>query len=262
VGYIGAAEYSSFVMAYLENHLVDKIEEALNSIAAERGIQVVGKVRPIIYSNYDRGRLQTFIEGKVDFVQDYVERVVDNYTRLNAYLHRLQIERADDVWRELLDQMQSWAYSYFLSKNFVAGEDTLEIAKTQATEAAVTILDAHFPYDVEFSPWARVLLIHTCQRYIRKAIRKSEIPSKKVVSIDLVSELTGSVEKNPELSGEVKLDIIKAIENLPETRRQVIVMLYFEGKSPKEISESLNKSVGAIYSLHFNALNELRKILM
>lgn len=249
-------------MEYSENHLIDKIEETLNSITIERGSQLVAKVRPVIYSNYDRGRLQAFIEGKDDFIEEYIERVVDNYTILSPYLHRLQIERDNDAWRELLDQMQSWAYSYFLRKNFVPGEDTLEIAKTQATEAAITILDAHFPYDVEFSPWARVLLIHTCQRYIRKAIRKSEIPSKKVVSIDLVSELTGSLEKNPELSGEVKLDIIKAVEELPEARRQVIVMLYFEGKSPKEISQSLKKSVGAIYSLHFNALNELRKILI
>ncbi|MGD8455294.1 MAG: sigma-70 family RNA polymerase sigma factor [Anaerolineales bacterium] len=249
-------------MAYSENHLIEKIEEVLNSITSERDSQLVSKVKPIIHSNYDRGRLQAFIEGKDDFIEDYVKRVIENYSRLSSYLHQLQIERDDDVWRELLDQMQSWAYSYFLRKNFVPGEDTLEIAKTQATEAAITILDAHFPYDVEFSPWARVLLIHTCQRYIRKAIRKSEIPSKKVVSIDLVSELTGSLEKNPELSGEVKLDIIKAIEELPEVRRQVIVMLYFEGKTPKEISLSLKKSVGAIYSLHFNALNELRKILM
>lgn len=249
-------------MAHPENTLIEKIEEVLNSRAAEKGNQLIGKVRPIIFSNFDRGRVQAFIEGEVDLIQDYVERVIDNYSRLNSYLHRLQIERGDDIWRELLDKMQSWAYSYFLSKNFVPGEDTLEIAKTQATEAAITILDAHFPYDVEFSPWARVLLIHTCQRYIRKAIRKSEIPSKKVVSIDLVSELAGGPEKNPELSREVKLDIIKAIGNLSETRRQVIVMLYFEGKSPQEISEKLNKSVGAIYSLHFNALNDLRKILM
>jgi RNA polymerase sigma factor (sigma-70 family) len=249
-------------MAHPENTLIEKIEEVLNSITAERGSQLIGKVRPIIFSNFDRGRVHTFIEGDVDLVQDYVERVTDNYAKLNPFLHRLQIERADDVWKELLDKMQSWAYGYFLSKNFVPGEDTLEIARTQATEAAMTILDAHFPYDVEFFPWARVLLIHTCQRYIRKAIRKSEIPSKKVVSIDLVSELAGGLEKNLELSGEVKLDIIRAIEYLPEARRQVIVMLYFEGKSPKDVSEELNKSVGAIYSLHFNALNDLRKILV
>jgi RNA polymerase sigma factor (sigma-70 family) len=249
-------------MEHPEKKIVEKIEEALNSLSAERGRQVVGKVKPIIYGNLDRGRVHTFIEGNIDFIEAYVERVVDNYTRLNSYLHQLQNERADDVWRDLLDKMQSWAYSYFLSKNFVPGEDTLEIAKTQATEAAITILDAHFPYDVEFVPWARVLLTHTCQRYIRKAIRKSEIPSKKIVSIDLVSELASGIEKNPELSGGVKLDIIKAIEKLPETRQQVIVMLYFEGKTPKEISEALNKSIGAIYSLHFNALNDLRKILV
>jgi len=249
-------------MAHPENTLIEKLEEVLNSLIAERGSQLIGKVRPIVFSNFDRGRVETFIEGEVDFIQEYVERVIDNYSKLSSYLHRLQIERDDDAWRVLLGQMQSWAYGYFLSKNFIPGEDTLEIAKTQATEAAITILDAHFPYDVEFSPWARVLLIHTCQRYIRKAIRKSEVPSKKVVSIDLVSELTGAQEKNLELSGELKLDIIKAIENLPEIRRQVIVMLYFEGKSPKEVSDKLNKSVGAIYSLHFNALNDLRKILM
>lgn len=249
-------------MEHPEKKLIAKIEEALNLLSAERGQQLIGKVKPIIYGNLDRGRVQTFIEGNIDFIEAYVERVVDNYTRLNSYLHQLQNERTDDVWRDLLDKMQSWAYSYFLSKNFVPGEDTLEIAKTQATEAAIAILDAHFPYDVEFFPWARVLLIHTCQRFIRKAIRKSEIPSKKIVSIDLVSELASGLEKNPELPGGEKLDIIKAIGKLPETRQQVIVMLYFEGKTPKEISKALNKSIGAIYSLHFNALNDLRKILV
>ncbi len=52
-----------------------------------------------------------------------------------------------------------------------------------------------------------------------------------------------------------------AIESLPEEQRQVLVLRYWEGKSNREITELLRKSIGAVYGPLNRAKNKLRKIL-
>ena len=48
------------------------------------------------------------------------------------------------------------------------------------------------------------------------------------------------------------------IDGLPDNRRTVIVQYYFEGKSFEEIAGMLDKTVNAVYQLHFHALKTLR----
>ncbi|MGD8457001.1 MAG: sigma-70 family RNA polymerase sigma factor [Anaerolineales bacterium] len=248
-------------MDHPEDELIDKLEVALNSLTEEKGMRFVRKVKEIINRNLDRGRVQIFIEGDMDNVNEYVETVANNYENLSPYLYQLQIEGNEEVWKELINKLQKWAYSYFISRNFYPGKNTFEIAKIQATEAAIKVLNAHFPYDVDFNPWARVLLVHTCQKYIRDANKKSTIPYKKLVSIDKVFERGNISEKNPIIFSEEKIDLMEALEKITDARRQVLVMKYFKGKAINEIAEAMNRSVAAIYCLHFNGINDLRKIL-
>ncbi len=56
-------------------------------------------------------------------------------------------------------------------------------------------------------------------------------------------------------------DLLKVIEILPQSQRQVIVMKFIEGMDNREIAETMGKSTGAIRILQMRALETLRKTL-
>jgi RNA polymerase sigma factor (sigma-70 family) len=158
--------------------------------------------------------------------------------------------------------MVTWAYNYFLKKGFRADTTTQETATECATEAAMNILRAHFPFDSDFAAWACVTVQNTCRKYIREATKKSIIPQQNIVDLDeTLSELKDPAHQNQEYLKDLRGDILEAIAKLSAARRQVVELIYFTEMSPGEIAQRLNKSIGAIYSLLFNALHDLRKIL-
>ncbi|MBN1258983.1 sigma-70 family RNA polymerase sigma factor [Candidatus Peregrinibacteria bacterium] len=69
---------------------------------------------------------------------------------------------------------------------------------------------------------------------------------------------------NPVKSMSVKLDGIrlrKALKKLPENYQQVIILKYINGLENPEIATAVGKSEGAIRTLQFRALAQLRVIL-
>jgi RNA polymerase sigma factor (sigma-70 family) len=131
-----------------------------------------------------------------------------------------------------------------------------------AAEAAMTLLKAHFPYDTEFDPWAHVIVQNACRKFIHKAHKKSVVPEEKKIELD--DELTDPHDLLLEasiLNKDLGQEISEALDELPEARQTVIRYSYFHEMKPDEIAKKMGKTVGAIYSLRFNALNDLRKIL-
>ena len=138
------------------------------------------------------------------------------------------------------------------------GPSTHMIAEECATEAALRILDAHFPYDTEFEPWAYTIVSMSCLRFFRDGTKKSVIPPQNLVELD---EELPDLDTARLMEGTDQSDLLDAISELPDARRQVIQLHYFKGMSLPEIANTLGKSAGATHSLHFNALRDLRKIL-
>lgn len=242
--------------------LQHQLEQALERLAKQRGDDLARQIKPILLANLDRGRIQRFLEGNPAQVDLYVWRVADGFSKLHAYLHQLQTEQDSEAWSPLYERMQKWAYNFFLRKNFAADDNTREIAIECATEASIHLLNSHFPYDTDFDPWAHILVQNICRKFINKSLKKSIVPQDKQVELedDLadLSDLTLEVQM---LMTERSAELEAALEQLSEARRDVIRMLYFEGLELEEIAQKLGKSVGAVYSLHFNALEDLRKIL-
>lgn len=58
-----------------------------------------------------------------------------------------------------------------------------------------------------------------------------------------------------------KIKLRKAINKLPENYQQVIILKYINELNNTEIAEAIGKSEGAIRTLQFRALNQLRTIL-
>lgn len=239
-----------------------EIEKALELLARQGSEEVVNQIRPILFANLDRDRIYGFTEDKVVRVQEYVKRVFHIYADRNLYIHSVQIERSTLVWEPLFKQMQAWAYHFFLSKNFYPGEATQAIASGCATEAALHVLSAYFPYDTDFEPWVCVIVHNTCLKWMRKETNKSVIPSQNILEMDeTLNDLADPAFLDQRGATDLAGDLLDVISELSSERRQVIELLYFDDLSPAEVAAKMGKSVGAIYNLKFNAFNDLRKIL-
>ena len=238
------------------------IEAAIKTLAESKGEELIRQIRPILYTNLDRGRVTYFTNGNTALIPAYLSLVLENYTVLHEYIHRLQIERNTEAWEPLFQRMQTWAYNFFLRKNFSTDHTTEEAAIECATEAAITLLHAHFPYDTEFDPWAHMIVQNTCRKFMTRALKKSVVPPENKVDLN-----ENQVDPDEVLleSQALRRESIAGLESmlsqLSEARRRVIEYIYFQDMAPEEVARILNKSVGAIYSLQFQALRDLRKIL-
>ena len=240
-----------------------KIDALLSNLAADRGEMFLTEVRSILFSNLDRGRIKKFTKQNSIDLQAYVLRVVQLYEKLREYLRSIQVEKADTEWNALKARLDHWAYIYLRKKRFRPTQETIKLSQDYATDAAITIMNAYFPFDTEFEPWAFVVLQNVCRQKISEATRKSKVPDY------LISELEDDLWRiaDPaadDIEGKTgKRQLIQnAIEKLStEQKRQVIRLRYFKGFSFKEIAEHLDKSINAVYKSHFDALKDLREIL-
>ncbi len=249
-------------MSLTPEEIENEMSRLLAVLTKEKGKDWADKIRPILSSNLDRGRIGLYIEGNLDRLPEYIERVAAQYSNLSAYIHEIQTERTGRLWEPLFERMQIWAFNFLIRKGFEADASTQEIAAECAADAAAMLLKAYFPYDTDFDPWAHVIVQNACRKFIRAGLKKSNVPEESLLALD--ENLRAPAD--PPLgtfdsSNDRETELLDAISKLPEARRQVVELVYFEGLSPDEAATRMGKSVGAIYSLQFNALEELRKIL-
>lgn len=238
-----------------------ELEKALK-LLEQKGYPFTAEIRPILFTNLDRDRIDGFIQGQISCVVEYAQRVADYYVRLCPYIEAVQNERTDEVWEKLFEKLQEWTYNFLLRNNFSATLSTREIAMDCGTAAAITLLDAYFPYDIEFEPWAHIIARNACFKFFRNETKKSVVPSQNIVELkETLSNADDSILAR-EKRLEDQTDVITALGQLANARQQVIELYYFDEISLPQIAERMGKSVGAIHSLHFNALQDLRKILV
>jgi RNA polymerase sigma factor (sigma-70 family) len=239
-----------------------ELDKSLDILADQEDADFVRKVKSILLTNLDRGRIQKFIEGDINNIQAYVLRVADSYESHFQLVNELQNDKANEEWKELLEKMGRWAFNFLIRKGYRVEHATQDIAEECAVEAAIQILNAYFPFDVSFHSWARVIVQHTCLKYFRKKTKKSVVQDSKLVDIDAVQNfLTDPTHHEREYLDDIRSVLLEAISQLSDSRKQVIELTYFKGLSPKEAAEKMGKSIGAIYNLRFYALEDIRKIL-
>lgn len=240
-----------------------QLEESLAALTPLLGEDVVSQIRPILSKNLTLHRIEIFIEKDSSNLDDYIKLVAENFLRWHNYLEEIQTKRSSLVWNELYQNLISSAFHYFLHKNFDYSVNTHEFAEECASNAAVAILDAHFPYDTDFDAWVAKIVQNTCLKFMRTSLRKKEIPAEKIVDLDekLENTLEG-MGNHLQMQDEGLCQILMdAIAQLSQSRRQVIELKYFYEYPPNEIAKKIGKSIDAVYCLQFNALQDLRKIL-
>jgi RNA polymerase sigma-70 factor (ECF subfamily) len=144
------------------------------------------------------------------------------------------------------------AYSMLRNK-----EDALDVV--QETFLRLFQKAKQFKEGCNFQGWLLQIAKNLCVDYYRKNYRKRrEFESPK--SLD---ELQVAAEPDPASlsAGEMRDVFFRSIDKLASRQRMVFVLRHVDELQFNEISETLNISVGTVKSLHFKAVQNLRKWL-
>ena len=236
------------------------IEQALNEVVQQKGIRFSAKIRPIVLENLKNGRGNFFLQNIPNTTpRDYVLHVVETYEHLCPFIQGIQIERSSKVWEPLYEKLQKFSYNFLVKRGLYPGESTFHLAVDCAADAAIAIIQAQFPYDTDFDPWAYNFVKFSCLKRIEKEARRAD-RLKKVLYQDEAREQ----DVDPKhASGEwgLQVDVLNALPDLTENRQRVLQLRYECGLSSKEIAIRMEKSVSAVDKLHFDAIRQLRHLL-
>jgi RNA polymerase sigma-70 factor (ECF subfamily) len=120
-----------------------------------------------------------------------------------------------------------------------------------------------------FSAWIYQIAANLCRDEIKKMSHRN------FISLDLIQEkneneghrLPDELHESIDLSPEAKMNqkqigsiVQKALQQLPEEQRVVIIMKEYQGLKFREIAEALNQPLNTIKSRMYYGLNGLRKI--
>ncbi len=144
------------------------------------------------------------------------------------------------------------AYSYFRNR-----EDALDIVQD-------TFLRLHEKIEMyekgrNFQGWLLQIARNLCVDYYRKNyLKRKELESEK--SLD---ELSPAAPADPagETASDLKEPFSRCVEKLAKQQRMIFIMKHYNELQYNEIAQVLNISVGTVKSLHFKAVQNLRKLL-
>ncbi|MFB0937378.1 MAG: RNA polymerase sigma factor (sigma-70 family) [Urechidicola sp.] len=168
------------------------------------------------------------------------------------------------AYSQLIDDYQQKVFATCIS--FVPNkEDAEDIAQEVFIEVFNSI--HKFKGDSKLSTWIYRITTNKCLEFIRKkntkkrfafmqSILGNEIPMDKTSYFTEFNH-PGIVLENKERNE----TLFHAINQLPEIQRVVFTLHKIDGKSYKEISEIIKKSVSSVESLMFRAKKNLQKLL-
>ncbi len=175
------------------------------------------------------------------------------------------------VWEQLRRRMLRQARRILQTQFGFDAPAALEQAADCVQEACAQILDGEYPWDVPLEAWVGRILINVI---LTRLGRSRDILDRSYFlfldSIDQYphadSSITWSTAGSSPLlprAAEEDAALLSAVQQLTsEEQRMVILLGFFEGWRSDEIAAALDKSLQAIYSLRYRALDNLRKILL
>lgn len=181
----------------------------------------------------------------------------------NTFILELQSGN-QSAYSQLIDDYQQKVFATCIS--FVPNkEDAEDIAQEVFLEVFNSI--HKFKGDSKLSTWIYRITTNKCLEFIRKkntkkrfafmqSILGNEIPMDKTSYFTEFNH-PGIVLENKERNE----TLFYAINQLPEIQRVVFTLHKIDGKSYKEISKIIKKSVSSVESLMFRAKNNLQKLL-
>ena len=148
------------------------------------------------------------------------------------------------------------AYSSFLNR-----EDALDASQ----EVFIKIFRSlsGFQFDCAFSTWIYRVTKNTISDMKRYNKRRDSIHLEELTNEGQTASLSSDTDDLhlKFISGERKRMLYEAIESLPETHREIIILYHFCGLSYDEIAQNLEIEIGTVKSRMSRAKASLKKIL-
>ncbi|MCL2517044.1 MAG: sigma-70 family RNA polymerase sigma factor, partial [Oscillospiraceae bacterium] len=147
---------------------------------------------------------------------------------------------------ELSDMAVGYAYS--ILKDHGQAEDAAQESFVQAYLKLKTLQSPE-----AFLSWFRRIVFSQCEHFYRK----KRLP---VVPLDDILETQSQELNPPEIveNGELKSQIFKAVNTLPEKERVITVLFYISGYSMAEIGKFLNLPISTVKNRLYSARKKLR----
>ena len=153
-----------------------------------------------------------------------------------------------------LYQQKVFLLAYSVLRN---REDALEIV--QETFLRVYLKLGSYDKERSFQAWLLRIAKNLCIDYYRKNYsQRSELESARSVEEMNIAAADGS--GNP-ASSDLRQVLSRSLERLADRQRLIFVMKQYNGLQYQEIAQVLKISVGTAKSLHFKAVQNLRRLL-
>lgn len=238
------------------------LEVGLEKAYGAMGQELAGRIRPIIAVNLARGRVHHFLrEREAHTPAGYVSRVAEIYDRTCGYVHEVQVVRSEAVWKPLYDKLMRWACCLHRKGYHHSWAEVEMTAAECAADAGAEIVGSHFPYDTEFDAWAYMLLRYTSLKQLNRSKQQKRVPEAKLVELDvLLPRLNVPLGMSDVQRCNWQFDLMVGMDKLATVaRREVLLLRYFENMTYDEIAKRMGRTIGAVYKLHFEAIEELKQ---
>ena len=144
-----------------------------------------------------------------------------------------------------------YAHAYRILRN---SDDASDATQTAFVKALRSI--AEFDVERPMRPWLYRICGNVCIDLARARHRTNESIDKHAYMLESQDDLEGSAEQN-----DLREKILKAIMNLPEKYRRILILRHYEQMAVEEIAEALDAPEGTIKSWLFRARAMLKKEL-
>lgn len=249
-----------------DESLAAQLRAALAILGAENP-EIAAAIAPILWRSCRLGRIQKFLKNDRSLdMMGYVRRVAEHFDAERDHVEAL-LAGDEKRWLPLYVLMQKWAYK-LIEHRLLGGAPAALLrdrALACANSAALVILEKPFPFDVRFQMWVYQVVRNICLRHIADELQRNgsgrpgdEEPLDDEDNHQLNPAPTSELEL---LTHERQLELLDAVAQLSELRRQFIWLHYYEDKSFEAISALMNRKMNALYKLHHDALQELKSIL-
>jgi RNA polymerase sigma-70 factor, ECF subfamily len=148
---------------------------------------------------------------------------------------------------ELADRISPALYRYFLhhTQRTSEAEDLL-----QETWLRLHRARASYRYDEPVMPWIFAIANHTRLDRLRKTMRRHE------VAMDSPPDVAA-----PQAVAQGSVGVEELLKGLPDSQREVLLMLKVSGMSLEEVAQATGSSVGSVKQKAHRAYEKLRSLL-
>ncbi|KXK13872.1 MAG: RNA polymerase sigma factor SigW [Chloroflexi bacterium OLB14] len=176
------------------------------------------------------------------------------------YMHKINPEANDEILIHQFKTGHTEAFDLLYYRHlpnvykrvrYVIPENDVEDVTQEIFIAAIKALPS-FRGDAKFSTWLRTLTNHKVAEYYRKRTRKQE------PLLAPLSDATTTMAGNTSKTMEERIFIQRAIQNLPENYREILLLRFAEDLQFNEIAQLTNQNLEAVKSLFRRAVAALR----